>query len=64
MRIRISGTKEELELAKQYYLNLSSEDFVKSVTVSNFYPNRGSVNIFRLYIDIEYKKNFDKLEGI
>ena len=54
MKIRIMGTSPELEVAKKYYLALQNESYVKSVTVSNFYPNRGSSTVFRLYIDIEY----------
>lgn len=54
MKIRITGTIPELEVAKQYYQSLESESYVKSVTVSRFYPNRGSNTVFRLYIDIEY----------
>lgn len=54
MKIRIMGTSPELEVAKQYYQSLEDESYVKSVTVSRFYPNRGSSTVFRLYIDIEY----------
>lgn len=54
MKIRISGTKPELEAARKYYQSLENESYVKSVTVSVFYPNRGSSTQFRLYIDIEY----------
>ena len=54
MKIRITGTKPELEVAKQYYQSLENESYVKSVTVSRFYQNRGSNTVFRLYIDIEY----------
>lgn len=54
MKIRITGTKAELEVAKQYYQSLENESYVKSVEVSRLYINRGSSTVFRLYIDIEY----------
>ena len=58
MKIRIMGTKEELEVASSYYRSLEKEDFIKSVVVSKQYQNRGSSTVFRLYIDIEYKDSF------
>ena len=60
MKIRIMGTKEELEVAKEYYSGLSKEDYVKTITISDFYPNRISGNQYRLYIDIEYKNLTNK----
>lgn len=60
MNIRITGTEEELEVAKDYYQSLSKEDYVKTITISDFYPNRISGNQYRLYIDIEYKNLTNK----
>ncbi len=60
MNIRITGTEEELEVAKDYYQSLSKEDYVKAITISDFYPNRNSSNQYRLYIDIEYKNLTNK----
>lgn len=54
MKIRVMGTKEECEQAQRYYLSLGNTDGVKSVSVSTLYSNRGSVNIYRVYIDVEY----------
>lgn len=54
MKIRVMGTKEECEQARRYYRSLGNTDGVKSVSVSTLYPNRGSVNIFRVYIEVEY----------
>lgn len=54
MKIRIMGTEEELKVAKNYYSELSKENYVKSISISNFYPNRNSNNQYRFYIDIEY----------
>ncbi len=58
MKIRIFGTKEELVCAKKYYMSLENMDYVKSVSVSKAYANRGSNTVFRMYIDIEYKDNY------
>ena len=58
MKIRIMGTKEELEVASSYYRSLEKEDYVKSVVVSRQYANRGSTTIFSLYIDIDYNDLF------
>lgn len=54
MKIRVMGTKEECEQAQRYYLSLGNTDGVKSVSVSTLYSNRGSVNIYRVYIEVEY----------
>ena len=54
MKIRVWGTKDECELARDYYLNLGKQENVKSVEVSRLYPNRGSVNQFRVYATVEY----------
>lgn len=53
MKIRIMGTKDECLIAKEYYRALLQNKTVKSVSVSDLYPNRNS-NLYRLYIDIEY----------
>lgn len=60
MNIRITGTEEELEVAKDYYQSLSKEDYVKTITISDFYPNRNSNNQYRLYVEIEYKDLINK----
>ena len=54
MKIRITGTSEELMLAKDYYISLSQDRFIKSISISKPYKNRNSINQYRLYIDIEY----------
>lgn len=54
MKIRIMGTKEELDFATDYYKKLETLDFVKSVSISRRYPNRGSNTISRLYVEVEY----------
>ena len=55
MKIRIMGTSEECELAQGFYRELSKDPAVKSSSVSNLYPNRGSTNQYRVYVEIEYK---------
>ena len=54
MKIRIMGTKSECEAAREYYAELEKESGVKSVSISENYPNRGSNTIFRVYVDVEY----------
>lgn len=49
------GTREECLLANEYYSELEKSDDIKSIQISDFYQNRGSNTIFRLYVDIEYK---------
>lgn len=48
------GTREECLLANEYYSELEKSDDIKSVQISDFYRNRGSNTIFRLYVDVEY----------
>lgn len=56
MKIRITGTREELAQARQYYQALEKDENVKYVNISQPYPNRGSNTLFRLYVDIEYRE--------
>lgn len=54
MKIRVTGTASECAAAKDYYLALGEDENVKSVEVSRPYPNRDSVNVYRVYITVEY----------
>lgn len=54
MKIRVWGTIEECNAARDYYLALGKDENVKSVEVSRPYPNRDSVNVYRVYITVEY----------
>lgn len=54
MKIRVTGTMSECQKAKDYYNSLRGQENVKSVSVSEFYPNRGSLELYRVYIEIEY----------
>lgn len=54
MKLRVMGTRSECEVAQGYYLALAKDSNVKSVSVSELYPNRNSVNLFRVYIEVEY----------
>lgn len=54
MKIRVWGTLEECNAAQDYYLALGENENVKSVEVSRPYPNRNSVNVYRVYITVEY----------
>ncbi len=63
MKIRVMGTKPECQKASDYYNSLRKQENVKCVSVSNFYPNRGSDEIFRVYIDIEYYETAEPAAG-
>lgn len=54
MKIRITGTKPECQIASDYYNSLRGQPNIKYVCVSGFYPNRGSSELYRVYIEIEY----------
>lgn len=54
MKIRVTGTKEEIAQARDYYRALENDKGVKYVSISAPYANRGSNTLFRLYVDIEY----------
>lgn len=58
MKIRFMGREEELDLARSYYKNLQKENYIKSVVVSSYYPVRGSNNMYRLYVDIDYYDSY------
>lgn len=60
MEIRVIGRKEECEVAKRYYDSLRDHPQTKSVSISKFYPCRGSAELFRIYIEIEY---YDEPKG-
>lgn len=55
MKIRVMGTKEECILAQEYYKEfVKNNACVKYYSISELYANRGSSNLFRVYIDITY----------
>lgn len=54
MKIRVTGTESECQAAREYYRDLEKENNVKSVSISENYPNRGSNTIFRVYVEVEY----------
>ncbi len=55
MKIRVMGTKEECILAQEYYKAfLKNNKQVVVYLISELYANRGSSNLFRVYIDIIY----------
>ncbi len=56
MKIRVMGTKEECELAQEYYKEfVHNNEQVQSYSISDLYANRGNSNLYRVYIDITYK---------
>lgn len=52
MKIRIMGTQNECLQAKKYYEELAQSGAVSYCSVSGLYANRGSTNVYRIYIDI------------
>ncbi len=54
MKLRVIGTKEECETAKRYYDSLRKDPRTKSVEISKRYPSRGSAELFRVYIEVNY----------
>lgn len=57
MKIRVWGTENECKQAQRFYNMLTQDEDVRFCTVSRLYPNRGSVNQYRVYIEIEYKSD-------
>ncbi len=55
MKIRVMGTKAECEQAQSFYRAFGRGDNVIYCSVSGLYPNRGSVNQFRVYVEIACK---------
>ena len=55
MKLRVMGTLDECRQAQDFYKRLRLQSNVRYVSVSEPYPNRGSVGLYRVYIEIEYK---------
>ena len=49
------GTREECEQARRFYEHLGRGNNILHSTVSGLYPNRGSNNQFRVYVEIVCK---------
>ena len=58
MKIRIMGTQEECEQARRYYSQFLNSDMVNHCSISKLYPNRNSVNQYRIYVDVDSKYDF------
>ncbi len=61
MKIRVMGTQEECKQAQEYYRQFATNEMVGYCSVSDLYPNRGSVNQYRVYIDIAYKTDYGQV---
>lgn len=55
MKIRFTGTKEELKDVIEGYTILGTDPTVKYVTISRLYPNDKMSGLYRLYVEIEYR---------
>lgn len=49
------GTKVECEQAQRFYGEYGQGDNVEYCTISGLYANRGSVNQYRVYIEVVCK---------
>ncbi len=63
MKIRVTGTKKECQMASDYYNSLRGKETVKYICVSDFYPTRGSDELYRVYIEIEYFETVEPTEN-
>lgn len=64
MKIRIWGTSEECAAAQDFYRALGRQPDVKFCTVSQLYSNRGAVNQYRVYVEIEYRDGAEPLQRL
>lgn len=55
MKIRVMGTKVECEQAQRFYESFGRGENVNYCSVSRLYPNRGSINQYRVYVEIVCK---------
>ncbi len=64
MKIRIMGTKHECEVMQDFFRKKLQN--CKGYSVSRLYANRGSTDIYRLYIEFNISSNtvdFERLKG-
>lgn len=57
MKIRITGTDAELNIAERYYTELRKEPYVNYVEISKRYPNRGDSGLSRIYVEVSCWQN-------
>jgi hypothetical protein len=55
MKLRVTGTMDEIDAAKDYYTELERSVEVKFVSISKPYPCRESKGLFRLYVEVQFK---------
>lgn len=63
MKIRVMGTREECEQARRFYSHLADGENTEFASVSGLYPNRGSTNQYRVYIEIVCKSEKSDIYG-
>lgn len=56
IKVRLHGTKEEIESAKALYTRLEQEGLIDILTMSDLYADRGVSKYYRLYMDINIKR--------
>lgn len=63
MKLRVMGTVDECTQAQRFYTMLGKSENIAYVSVSGLYPNRGSTNQYRVYIEIVCKSEKIDLYG-
>lgn len=56
IKVRLHGTKEEIESAKTLYTRLEQEGLIEILTMSDLYADRGVSKYYRVYMDMEIKR--------
>lgn len=57
MKIRITGTKSEcLGITNLFAEIAKNSNTISSLEISGQYPNRNSINVYRVYIDVKYEE--------
>ena len=61
MKVRFMGTREECEFVVKYFKEFASKTFFKSLSISNLYANRNSLDMYRVYIEYQLHDNSSNL---
>ena len=62
IKVRISGTKEELTAISQRFKQMATQPQIRSMSISGLYANRNSTNVYRLYVEVETNWPLNLLE--
>lgn len=57
MKIRITGTKSECLAISNLFAEITENNKnIKCFEINGLYPNRNSKDVYRIYINVEYKE--------